>query len=200
MAKSKVLKLNPTSKVLVSLSSIMIAAMAAYNWTVGPQTSYLRAAHLYEVMVGDAGQMTRVIKTQLGAKTQTVKNLNAEVGQIQDSFFTPKQANEFFLDLEPIAHQCDCTVDKLVFLASESVAYKGGQDDSCSINVKRSAISFTGVYPNIIKFLQRLSNYSQRIVINDLHIESNDLIDGELSCQMTIAIYLIEDKEFKGDE
>ncbi len=199
MAANKLVKLTPASKVVVSLTSVMIAGLAAYNWTVGPQTSYLRAARLYDVMIGDAGQMTKTIKSQMGAKVRTVDNLNNEIAKIQDSFFTPKQANEFFLDLEPIAHQCGCTVDRLVFVASESLAYKGDQDDSCSITVKRSAISFAGLYPDIIRFLRRLGNYSQRIIINDLQIESNDMVNGELNCHMTITIYIITDREFSAD-
>ncbi|HPD46750.1 MAG TPA: hypothetical protein P5279_09410 [Anaerohalosphaeraceae bacterium] len=200
MANNNMVKPTPASRTLICLSSIIIVGMAAYNWTVSPQTSYLRAAHLYEVMMGDAGRMTKTIKTQMNAKSKTVENLHREIAKIQGSFFTPKQANEFFLDLEPIAHQCSCTVDKLVFIASDPVAYKGDQDGSCSITVKRSAISFTGLYPDIINFLRRLSNYSQRILINDLNIESNDMVSGELNCQMTITVYIIEDKEFKSDE
>ncbi|MBE0537649.1 MAG: hypothetical protein IH624_18440 [Phycisphaerae bacterium] len=200
MANYKTIKLNPTSKTLLTLSSILVVGMAAYNWTVSPQTCYLRAANLYNVMIGDAGQMTKTIKTQMVSKDRAIKDLNAEIAQIQNGFFTVKQANEFFLDLEPIARQCSCTVDRLVFLASESIAYKGDHNDSCSITLKRSAISFTGLYPDIIRFLRRLNNYAQRILIKDFHIDSSDLVSGELSCQMSITIYLIEDKEFRADE
>lgn len=200
MPNSKVIKLTPTSKILVALFSVVAVAIAGYNWVVSPQTSYLRAAHLYDVMVGDAGNMTKVIKTQMTAKTETVKNLHAEIAKIQGGFFTPKQASELFLDLEPIAHECECTVDSLTFMASESVAYEGKETEAAEIIVKRLAISYSGIYKNIITFLKRLGSYSQRIIISDLNIEAGSLSGEELSCQMIITIYMIEDKELGADE
>lgn len=200
MPNSKVIKLTPTSKILVSLSSVVVVAIAAYNWAVSPQTSYLRAANLYEHMIGDAGNMTKVIKRQMAAKKTTVDDLHGEIAKIQGSFFTPKQASEFFLDLEPIAQECECTVDKLTFMASESIAYKGKEVESADIIVKRLATSFTGAYKNIIVFLKRLQSYSQRITISDLHVEANDLGDDQLFCQMVITVYMIEDKELDNNE
>ena len=200
MSANKVIKLTPTSKILVALSSVIVVAIAGYNWVVSPQTSYLRAAHLYEGMVGDAGNMTKVIKNQMGSKKKTVKNLHGEIAQIQSGFFTPKQASELFLDLEPIAHESECTVDSLTFMASESVAYEGKEVETADITIKRLAMGYTGIYKNIIKFLRRLDSYSQRIIISDLHIESSGFSTDELSCQMIITIYMIEDKELGADE
>jgi Tfp pilus assembly protein PilO len=200
MPNNKVIKLTPTSKIFVALSSVIIVAIAGYNWIVSPQTSYLRAAHMYDVMVGDAGNMTKVIKNQMGSKKNTVKNLHGEIARIQSGFFTPKQASELFLDLEPIAHECECAVDSLTFMASESVAYEGKEIETADITVKRLAMGYTGVYKNIMKFLRRLGSYSQRIIISELNIESTGFSNDELSCQMIITIYMIEDKELGTDE
>lgn len=200
MANIKPMKLNPTSKLVVSLSSVIIVGIAAYNWAVSPQTSYLRAAHLYDVMIGDAGNMTNVIKSQMGPKNEEVKILQEEIGRIQDKFFTPKQASEFFLDLEPIALQYNCTIDKLAFVSSEPVSYDGTESESEDIIAKKLSISYTGDYKDIITFLKRLESYTQRIVITDVHIESDEMVGDELFCQMIITIYMVEDKELKSDE
>jgi hypothetical protein len=197
MQKPKAIKLTPVSKVIVSLSTAMIVAVAAYNWAVAPQASYLHAAQLYEDMVGDTGNMTEIMKEQLDTRQESIDVLHREIAAIQGSFFTPKQANEFFLDLEPISHSCQCNVDKLSFMPSESIPYKGNETEAGDIVVKRLAFSFTGTYKNIIVLLKRLTSYSQRIVISDVYMQAQDRTAQNLFCQMIITIYTIEDKELK---
>lgn len=193
-------KLNPGSKLAALLSVIILVGFMAFNWIILPQTTYLRAARLYENMLGDAGKMTTVIRDQMATKKDEVSKLNDEIVRVQGRFFTLKQAAELFLDLEPIAHQSNCNLDQLTFMPSESVSYESDEGEACSIVVKRSVISFTSTYGSVIRFLTKLNSYSQRIVISDLTIKSDNMIDKELYCRMTITIYLIEDKEQKENE
>ena len=193
-------KLNPGSKLAALLSVIILVGFMAFNWVILPQTTYLRAARLYENMLGDAGKMTTVIKDQMVTKRDEVSKLNDEIVRVEGRFFTVKQAAELFLDLEPIAHQSNCNLDQLTFMPSESVSYESDEGEVCSIVVKRSVISFTSTYGEVINFLTKLSSYSQRIVISGLTIESDNMIDRQLYCRMTITIYLIEDKEKKENE
>ncbi len=185
---------------MVLVSVIILVGFMAFNWIILPQTAYLRAARLYENMLGDAGKMTTVIKGQMETKRNEVSKLNDEVARVQGRFFTLKQAAELFLDLEPIAHQSNCNLDQLIFMPSESVSYESDEGEPCSIVVKRSVISFTSTYSSVIRFLTKLNSYSQRIVISGLTIKSEDMIDEQLHCRMTITIYLIEDKERKENE
>ncbi len=193
-------KLNPSSKLMVLASVIILVGFMAFNWIILPQTTYLRAARLYENMLGDAGNMTTVIKGQMKTKREEVATLQEEIAQVQGRFFTSKQAAELFLDLEPIARQFNCNLDNLIYMPSESVSNESDEGEACSIVVRRSVISFTSTYGNVIRFLTKLNSYSQRIIISGLTIESDNMIDEQLYCRMTITIYLIEDKEQKDDE
>ncbi len=177
------------------LSVVILVGFTSYNWIVSPQTTYLRAAKLYQNMLGDAGKMTTVIKGQLETKNDEVSKLQDEIARVEGRFFTTKHAAEFFLDLEPIARQSDCNLDQLTFIPPESVSYKSDGGEACAIIVKRSMISFTSTYSNVIGFLTKLNSYTQRITISDLTVESDDMIDGQLYCRMTITIYVIDDKE-----
>ncbi len=185
---------------MVLLSVVILVTFMAFNWIISPQTTYLRAARLYENMLGDAGKMTIVIRGQMATKRKEVSQLNDEIAQIQGRFFTAKQAAELFLDLEPIARQSNCNLDQLTFLPPESISYKSDGGEACAIIVKRSMISFTSTYSNVIGFLTKLNSYTQRITISDLTIESDDMIDRQLHCRMTITIFLINDKEQKENE
>lgn len=193
-------KLNTKSKLAVLVSVVILVGFMAFNWIVSPQTTYLRAARLYENMLGDAGKMTTVIRGQMVTKKDEVSKLNDEITRVQDRFFTSKQAAELFLDLEPIAHQSNCNVDQLTFMPSESVSYESDERETGGIVVKRSIIGFTSTYGDAIRFLTKLNSYSQRIVISDLNIDSNNMIDEMLYCRITITIYLIEDEEQEENE
>lgn len=193
-------KLNPGSKLAALLSVIILVGLMAFNWIILPQTTYLRAARLYENMLGDAGKMTTVIRDQMATKKDEVSKLNDEIVRAQGRFFTSKQASELYLDLEPILHQSGCNLDQLTYMSPESVSYESDEGEACSIVVKRSVISFTSTYGSVIRFLTKLNSYSQRIVISGLTIKSDNMIDKELYCRMTITIYLIEDKEQNENE
>ncbi len=197
---STITKLSPRSKGVVLLSAVILVGFTAYNWVVSPQTTYLRAARLYENMLGDAGKMTTVIKGQMAAKRDEVSKLNDEVAQVQGRFFTAKHASEFFLDLEPIAQQSNCNVDQVTSMPPESISYKSDGGEASDIVIKRSMISFTSTYNGAISFLTKLNSYTQRITITDLTIESDDMIDEHLNCRMTITVYMVDDKEQKENE
>ncbi len=182
------------------LSVIILVSFMAFNWIISPQTTYLRAARRYENMLGDAGKMTTVIKSQMATKKDEVSKLNDEIVRVQGRFFTSKQAAELFLDLEPIARQSNCNLDQLTFMPPESISYKSEGGETSGIIVKRSVISFSSTYGDVINFLTKLNSYTQRIAITDLTIDSDSMINGQVYCQMAITIYIIEDKEQKEND
>ena len=111
MLTDKIVKSSSTSKFIVSVSFVAIVTLATYNWIVSPQTRYLHAARQYQMIVGNAGKKTAFFKSQIAVKEVEIKDLEEEIAKIQNSFFPPEKATEFFLDIEPIALQCNCNVD-----------------------------------------------------------------------------------------
>lgn len=196
----KVVKTSPGIKLFVCVSMIVIVSFATYNWIVSPQISYLKAAERYEWMTGNAGQKGTIIEKGVESKQQELGVLKAEIDQIQDSFFTEEKAREFFSDLEPISLQSNCGIDTLTFLPPETIGSETDSEHTTSIILKCAEISLTGQYENIIKFLKKLSSYSQRVSIGDLLIQSDHFGQQELTCYMTVTIYLIEDKEKANNE
>ena len=201
MLMDKLTTLSRNSKILIIFSTAAIVAMLTYDWIVAPQKTYLHAAQQQQVMMSNAGKKTVVIKNRLHVKQTEIVKLQAEIAETKDSFFTPKIAREFFLDLEPISAQCDCDIESLTFMPDSSVNVKKDEEAKSSpVITKKAGIAILGRYENIIKFLQKLGGYSQRISISNLNIESLNFDDRVLICQMEITIYLIEDKEILADE
>ncbi len=199
MLTEKLFKSSPVSKVFIVVSIAGIVAIAAYNRIVSPQTAYLHAAQQHEVMLNTAGKKVAKIKKKIKTKITQLAVLRKEIGKIQDKFFTPGGGREFFLDLDPISIASDCNVDWR-FKEDVKTTSDNKHDDSFSIALKYVEISLTGQYKNIIKFLTKLSSYSEHLSISNLSIKSIGFGKKELICKMTITIYLIENKEIMTDE
>ena len=199
MLTDKIVKCSSTSKVVISVSFVAIVTLATYNWIVSPQTGYLHAARQYEMIVGNAGKKTTFIKEQITIKEVEIEVLQREIAEIQNSFFPPQKATEFFMDIEPLSLQCNCNVDSLTFMADET-RQGVDKDESSPVILKSAVVEITGAYEDLMKFLGRLGGYPQRISINDLRIESGPRDTEKLSCGMTITIYVVEDKEIITDE
>lgn len=189
------IKTTPTSKILILVSSICMVVIVSYNWAVAPQRSYLQAAQQHENMMKNAGKKSQVIKDRIQSKETEMAGLYGQISETKDSFFTPRIAREFFLDLEPILLQTNCSMESLTSVAPETVFDDGKLEDHPGVTLKCLEIRFTGRYENIIKFVQRLSGYSQRISVNNMYIETVQPGSRILICNMTITIYLIEDHE-----
>jgi Tfp pilus assembly protein PilO len=199
MLTDKIVKCSSTSKIVVSVSFVAIVTLATYNWIVSPQTGYLHAARQYEMIVGNAGKKTTFIKDQISTKEVEIEELQREIAEIQNSFFSSQKATEFFMDIEPLSLQCNCNVDSLTFMADET-HHGTDEDKSSPVILRHAAVDITGTYEDLMKFLGRLGNYPQRIAISDLRIESGPRDSDKLTCGMTITIYIVEDKEIITDE
>ena len=201
MLTEQIVKSSQTSKIAISVCIVGIVGLATYNWIVSPQTGYLHAARQYEKMVANAGKKTQVIKSQIQAKEEELENLNAQTAELQSRFFASENAKEFFLDLEPLALSCGCSIDTLTFITDQNPSKDDDEDKiDTGISTKHASVSITGVYENLVKFLRKLNGYSQRVSIRNLCIESDSNTKDELACDMVVTIYVAEDKENLSNE
>ncbi len=191
MLNNNIIRSGPTTKVIVAVSFISIMALAAYNWVIVPQIAYLNAAEQYKSIVGGAGAKSTIIQNNIERKLVEIEKLQQDVSRLENSFFTFEKAREFFSDIEPVAVQHNCAVESSDFMPS--VSKKSG--DVSDVTLSRAKIMLSGNYKNIMKFLEKIRDYPQRIGISNLLIERSDKINNDLNCQVTITIYVIEDKE-----
>jgi len=67
--------------------------------------------------------------------------------------------------------------------------------------VENSAVvSFIGSYSNIIKFLAKIENRPQKVLIHTLKMSTSDGKSNPLECEVTITIYTISEKEVLTNE
>lgn len=185
------IKSGPATKVIIAVSFVTIVALAAYNWVISPQITYLHAAEQYRSIIESAGAKSAVILKNVEKKLVELKKLQQDVSGLENSFFTFEKAREFFSDIEPVAVQHNCAVESSDFMPS--VSKKSG--DVSDVTLSRAEITLSGNYKNIMNFLEKIRDYPQRIVISNLLIGRSNKINNDLNCQITITIYVIEDKE-----
>ena len=196
MLKDKLIKSSQSSKIMVSVSIVGIVALAAYNWTVSPLTTYLHAAELYESVMSNAQKKAAMIETQIHEKQSEFEKMQKEISDIENGFFTTVRAVEFFHDLEPISLQTNCNIESFEFVSDAG----NSRENDYGVVSKSAEISFTGYYDDIIKFLQKLSHCSEHISINKVFIESIQPKDKKLTCEITVTIYIVQNKEMITDE
>ncbi len=191
MLNNNIIRSGPATRVIIAVSFVSIMALAAYNWVISPQIIYLHAAEQYKSIIAGDGARSTVILKNVEKKLVELEKLQQDISGLENSFFTFEKAMEFFSDIEPIAVQHNCTVESSDFIPS--VSKKSG--DVSDVTLSRARIMLSGNYKNIMKFLEKIRDYPQRIVVSNLLIERGNKINNDLNCQVSITIYVIEDKE-----
>lgn len=188
-------KLNRSRRSAVSAALLIIAAIAMYNWTVAPHTTYLLAAQRYESAIDNIAKESKVISNKVKIKKKKLQQLREQFTELQSILFTSGKATEFFSDLQPISEQTGCIVHSLNFVTGEPVLRGEESENALGIVANSAVLSVVGVYGNIIKLVERLQARTEKVWIDSVRMEVLGDNADPLKCDMTITIYTIKDKE-----
>jgi hypothetical protein len=193
-------KLNTASRNGISAALVVVTLVAMYNWTIAPQLTWLRAEQQYEAAVSDVARKCAVTSEALGKKQTKIEELRQEFTQLQNTVFTSEAAKEFFSDLQVISQEVGCTVYSLNLVKNQQDPQRKKTEKPQGIVTSSAALSVIGVYPNIIKLIEKLQGRPQKVWIDALKMKT---VGGELQqlkCDMTITICTFPDKEAKTHE
>lgn len=183
-------KLNSASRNAISAALVIIVAIAAYNWIAAPHAAHLFAVQQYSRVIDDVVKKNKILSSAVRTKKKKLKQLHEQFTQLQSSLFTADQTKEFFSDLQAISEQADCTVCSLNLITSE-----GNCEDASGIVTKSSILSVIGAYGDIVRLMERLQAREQKVWIDSVRMTSLDDDSGQLKCDITITICIIQDKE-----
>ena len=184
-------KLGSPARSATSASLIVIAALAMYKWTVTPQTAYLSAAKGYESAMGKVVEQNKSVTRQIEIKKKKLQELRENSAQLQDVLFTPKEAKEFFSDLQVISELEGCAVNSINLLADRIDPENG----YLGVMTKSAALSVVGVYKDITKLLARLQARTQKVWIDSIELRVLDSSSEKAQCNLTVTICQIMDKD-----
>jgi hypothetical protein len=188
-------KLNRTSRYAVLGAMIIIATIAIYISIVAPHVGYLSAAQQYEHVVRDIADKKKTISNVVTGRKKELEKLQEQCVQLEGALFSPDKAKEFFSDLRPLSEQAGCTVQSLRFPPSDAGPEDGQSKNLSGIVAKRAILSILGTYGDIISLMQKLQGRAQKVWIDSLEMQALNDGSNQLKCDITIAIYTIQNKE-----
>lgn len=195
MLVNNLAKLSRSSRNAFSVSLIVIAALATYNWIAAPHTNYLFAAHRYESVIDEIIQKNKVIDSKVKVKKKKLQELQEQSVELLSTLFTPDKAREFFSDLQAISEETGCIVYSLNFIDSKPDTKSGQPKQTAGVVTKSAVLSVVGVYRNITSLIQRLQSRTQKVWIDSVRIRTLDRTLDRARCDITITICAIEIEE-----
>lgn len=186
-------RMSRASRNAVSLSLIVIAALAMYRWFVTPHAMYLAAAQQYDSAVENAIAHKQALSAKVDAKKKTVEHLRRQYVELASTVFTFDQAREFFGDLQAISEESGCAVCSLNFINSQTGPE--GQQPTAGMVVKSAALTVEGLYGNITVLIQKLRSRTQKVWIDAVRIRPLDRNPDRVRCDITITICSLENEE-----
>ncbi len=195
MLVDKLAKLNRSTRHTVSVSLIVIAALAMYNWLVTPHADYLSAAQGYESVMDNVVEKNKTISNIVNIKRKKLQELSGKSAQLQSILFTPDQAREFFSDLQAVSEETGCVVYSLNLMTNKPSPKDRDSEDTSGIVTKSAVLSVVGVYRNIAKLMERLQARTQKVWIDSVQVRTLDYSSDQPRCNITITICALTDKE-----
>lgn len=195
MLVDKLTKLNRSTRHTVSVSLIVIAALAMYNWLVTPHADYLSAAQGYESVMDNVVEKNKTISNIVNIKRKKLQELREKSAQLQSILFTPDQAREFFSDLQAVSEETGCVVYSLNLMTNKPSPKDRDSEDTSGIVTKSAVLSVVGVYRNIAKLMEKLQARTQKVWIDSVQVRTLDYSSDRPRCDITITICVITDKE-----
>ena len=189
-------KLNRSSRNAFYAALILIAAIAMYNWIVAPHTTYLFATQRCESVMDNIAEKNELISERIKIKKKKLQQLRKQFTHLESTLFTPKEAKEFFSDLQAISEEVGCIVYSLNFITREPHPddEQSEHDHALCIVANSAMLEVVGVYSNVIKLVERLLARTHVVGIDSLRLEAIGDDSGQLKCDITITIYTISDK------
>ena len=200
MLSEQIMRSSSFSRVIVSVSTVAIFAIAAYSWAVSPHTAYLHATEKYQTMTDSVEKKTLLLARAVSTKERKLQSLKQELMESRKTFFNSSEGVEFFSDLESVAEQNACNIKLMTFKPARSVKVDEQDMDSAMITVRNAALRYTGKYGQVTRFLRYLNDHPKRICVSGLQIKSPPGGGTILECRMNITIYITENKESETDE
>jgi Tfp pilus assembly protein PilO len=184
-------KMGHSTRNATSVSLIVIAAFAMYNWTVTPHAASLSSAKAYESVMDNLAKESKIIATKVKIKRKKLEELRGQSEQLLSMLFTPDAAREFFSDIEAVSEQTGCAVQSINLFTSE----KKNEYEHLGIRTKSAELSVVGLYRDIASLIRRLRARSQKVWLDSMELRTVDYSSDKVGCRLTITICEIVDKD-----
>ena len=176
-------------------SLIIIASVASYRWFVAPHRNYLVAAQKYDEAVNTLVKKKQVINNTLKAKQITYDKLQQKYYNLQSILFEPAGERKYFSNIETICRQTGCKMIMLTFFQSSMSGSPETKDTNKQAASSSAYLTVESGYSNIMNLMSKLQEGEKLVRISSVNISSDGKNQGYLKCDMTITIYVTNEKK-----
>ncbi len=174
---------------------VIIISFGMYNQITSPHVKWLFALHRYEAAVDDISSKNKDIKDTLKVSKKNLEELTAQFAHVRNILFTPSEAEEFFSDLQAISVETECPIYSLTFVPDSPSEEVKQAEQALGVTAKKAVLSVAGLYENIMRLMERLQTRSRKVWVEGLSMEAvNDEIP-QIKCDVTVKIYVMQNKE-----
>ena len=184
-----------SSKNVMLAALVLIGMIAVYNWIVVPHANYLIAAQRHKSVIDVLAKKNEIISKDVIVKRKELEELQGELEQVRISLFDPIGAKEFFSDIEDMAEDTDCIIHSLDVSQARSALKADRSKASSYITANRATLSVVGNYRNIVALMSKLQDRLEQVQIDSVSIKLISSNSNQLKCDITITVYVIQNKE-----
>jgi len=184
----RVLQLKSSSRRVLLVGLVVIAAVAMYSWIIAPFSNQLAAAQQYESTLDKAIRKYIGLGTTLEAKRAKVEELTRESDRLQTELFSPDQIREFFASLQTTAGKAGCKIQSVSLVPEQRGGSREKTNDKSDITGRKAEIVFIGGYGDIIRFFKRLQSSQHKVWIDSMRMDIAGYT-GKLKCQAVLTLY-----------
>lgn len=170
---------------------VLIAGIALYRWMLSPYSGQLFAACQYKTTLSNAIHKAGVLAKTMRAKREKGESLAKEFERRQKELFTPYDAQKFFGSLQAIANTTGCVIQSVSLVGEGRQSAQNRQKEASEIVGKKTIVTVSGGYGDIIKFMNRIQSYEQKIWIDSFRMDTGGRA-GKLRCQVVVTLYCFE--------
>ncbi|MFC1781835.1 hypothetical protein ACFLZ8_06205 [Planctomycetota bacterium] len=180
-------------------STLIIAAIASYNWIVTPHVNYLAAAQRYELATVVLAKKKQTINSDLQIKRKRLEQLQQDYIDSLEVLFDPAEARDFLSNLQFNCEKSGCLMQSLTF-SSQSSLPAGKEINENQITTRKANLTFLGGYSHITDLMNALQKTKKKVLIDSVKIIADSDTPGYLRCDMAVSIYIIQRKDEFPDE
>jgi Tfp pilus assembly protein PilO len=190
MVVDKIIQLDRSKRRVMLLALVFIAAIALYRWILFPYGGQLFAAQQYKSTLDGAMHKISNLYITLKEKREKSEKMTKEFDNRQNELFTTDEVQRFFGSLQTIARKSGCIIQSVTSLQDGRTSPQNEQDTSGIVG-KKTMISISGGYGDILRFLGYLQTYEHKIWIESFKLDTGGNT-GKLKCQVVLTLYCIE--------
>jgi hypothetical protein len=153
------------------------------------------AAQRYESVTDALATKNEIISKDVIIKKKKLEELQDELERVYAGLFDPIRAKEFFSDIEVMAKDTSCIIHSLNVSQIGSTLKADQSKEGSYITANHATLSVVGNYGNIVALINKLQDRLEQVRINSLSIKSIGSNSNQLECDMTITVYVIQNKE-----